>query len=94
MVFFGFSPREKYSVTNAISANSLRFTQICKSAMCLSAKHEQAKSIALLFYTGICAEDGKLTSRNIESLFKILQYECRYNYKETRKRVLNFKSYK
>ena len=35
MVFFGFSPREKYSVTNAISANSLRFTQICKSAMCL-----------------------------------------------------------
>ena len=60
----------------------------------VSAKHEQAKSIALLFYTGICAEDGKLTSRNIESLFKILQYECRYNYKETRKRVLNFKSYK
>ena len=60
----------------------------------VSAKHEQAKSIALLFYTGICAEDGKLTSRNIESLFKILQYECRYNYKATRKRVLNFKSYK
>ena len=36
----------------------------------VSAKHEQAKSIALLFYTGICAEDGKLTSRNIESIFK------------------------
>ncbi|MDU7569327.1 MAG: hypothetical protein E7K36_12620, partial [Bacteroides sp.] len=26
---------EKQSVTNAISANSLRFAQICKSAMCL-----------------------------------------------------------
>ena len=41
-------------------------------------------------------DDDKLFSvnGNIESLFKILQYECRYNYKETRKRVLNFKSYK
>ncbi|WP_289863000.1 hypothetical protein [uncultured Duncaniella sp.] len=60
----------------------------------VSAKHEQAKSIALLFYTGICAGKDTLTNSDIESLFKILQYECRYNYKDTRKRVLNFKSYK
>ncbi|WP_304401531.1 hypothetical protein, partial [uncultured Alistipes sp.] len=28
-------PIEKQSVTNALSANSLRFAQICNSAMCL-----------------------------------------------------------
>ena len=44
--------------------------------------------------TGGYVDIEEKTSRNIESLFKILQYECRYNYKETRKRVLNFKSYK
>lgn len=59
----------------------------------VSEKHEQAKSIAFLFYTEICGGRDALKDCDIDSLFEILQYECRYNYKETRKRVLNFKSY-
>ena len=35
MVFLGFLPREKYSVTNAFSVSSLRFSQFCILAMCL-----------------------------------------------------------
>ena len=35
MVFFGFLPREKYSVTNAVPVHSLRFSQIYYFAMCL-----------------------------------------------------------
>lgn len=60
----------------------------------VSEKHEQAKSIAYLFYTNICTGHNSLTTSDIESLFKILQHECRYKYKEIRDRVLNFKSYK
>lgn len=60
----------------------------------VSEKHKQAKTIAFMFFTNICAGCNNLTVSDIESLFKILQYECRYNYKEIRKRVLNFKSYK
>lgn len=57
----------------------------------VSEKHEQAKTIAFMFFTQICAGCNNLTVSDIESLFKILQYECRYNYKEIRKRVLNSK---
>lgn len=35
MVFFGFLPKEKYSVTNAVPVHSLRFSQIYYFAMCL-----------------------------------------------------------
>ena len=60
----------------------------------VSEKHEQAKSIANSFYWNIYTGFNNLTTSDIESLFKILQYECRYKYRETRNRVLNFKSYK
>lgn len=35
MAFFGFSPREKYSVTNTFSAYSLRYSPIYSLAICL-----------------------------------------------------------
>lgn len=35
MAFFGFSPREKYSVTNTLSACSLRFSLIYSLVICL-----------------------------------------------------------
>lgn len=60
----------------------------------VSEKHEQAKTIAFTFFTQICSNGNKLDVHDIESLFKILRHECRYNYKEIRNRVLNFKSYK
>lgn len=60
----------------------------------VSEKHEQAKFIADLFYRNIYTEIDNLTTSDIESLFKILQRECRYKYREMRNRVLNFKSYK
>lgn len=57
-------------------------------------KHEQAKYIAFMFYSAICTGEETLTDNDIEILFKLLQNECRFNYTEIRKRVLNFKSYK
>ena len=35
-----------------------------------------------------------LDSCGIEELFRLIQHECRYNYKSLRNRVLNHKSYK
>ena len=60
----------------------------------VSEKHEQAKSIAFMFFTQICAGHNNITDTDIESLFKILQHEYRYNYKAIRNRTLNFKTYK
>ena len=57
-------------------------------------KHEHAKYIAFMFYSAICTGEETLTDNDIEILFKLLQNECRFNYKEIRKRVLNFKLYK
>ena len=47
-----------------------------------------------MFFAQICAGHNNITDTDIESLFKILQHECRYNYKAIRNRTLNFKTYK
>lgn len=57
-------------------------------------KHEQAKEIAFSFYSDICSGNGALQDSDIEELFKYIQHECRYNYKNLRNKVLNYKSYK
>lgn len=60
----------------------------------VSSKHEQAKVIAFDFYRNIFQKDYLyLTDENIETLFKVIQSELRYNYKSIRNRVLNYKKY-
>ena len=59
----------------------------------VSEKHEQAKDIAYSFFSGILSGENALNDDEIEELFRYIQYECRYNYKKLRNRVLNFKSY-
>ena len=57
-------------------------------------KHEQAKEIAFSYYANIISGEEELQEHEIEKLFSTILKECRYNYKELRNRVLNFKSYK
>ena len=45
MAFFGFLPREKDSVTNTFSANSLRYSLIYSLAICLFYNKNEAEAI-------------------------------------------------
>lgn len=60
----------------------------------VSDKHEQAKEIAFSFFSDISSGEGALQEDDIETLFKYIQQEYRYNYKKLRNKVLNYKSYK
>lgn len=60
----------------------------------VSDKHEQAKEIALSFFSDIISGKGALQERDIEILFKNIQHQCRYNYKSLRNKILNYKTYK
>lgn len=60
----------------------------------VSQKHEQAKLIAYEYFVDFQTQKDYLDSCGIEELFRLIQHECRYNYKSLRNRVLNYKSYK
>jgi hypothetical protein len=60
----------------------------------VSQKHEQAKLIAFEYFIDFQSKSDCLNINDIEELFKLIQYECRYNYKSLRNKVLNYKSYK
>lgn len=59
----------------------------------VSDKHKQAIQIAYHFYLRILEGCDALESEEIESLFRLIQYELRYNFKSIRNRVLNYKKY-
>ena len=60
----------------------------------VSQKHEQAKLIAYEFFTDFLTKKDVLDTNQIEEIFKLIQHECRYNYKSLRNKVLNYKTYK
>ena len=60
----------------------------------VSQKHEQAKFIAFEYFLGFQSQSDFLNHNDIEELFKLIQHECRYNFKSLRNKVLNYKSYK
>ncbi|MDE7410127.1 MAG: hypothetical protein K2N09_08895 [Muribaculaceae bacterium] len=60
----------------------------------VSEKHKQAKEIAFSFFSDISSGKGALQKDEVETLFRYIQHECRYNYKSLRDKILNYKSYK
>lgn len=59
----------------------------------VSQKHLQAIDIALAFFNEIQSGSAALKDDDIDCLFKEIYHECKYNYKEIRNRVLNYKTY-